>query len=83
MDAGTAPDAIFQTAARARAASAQRDTTVVPDTFQADREVVVEGTLDESGVFRADTLLTKCASKYESDGGQAPHADPRDAESTE
>ncbi|MCP3902439.1 MAG: cytochrome c maturation protein CcmE [Planctomycetes bacterium] len=45
---------------------------VVPDMFEAEREVVIEGTLDEAGVFQADTLLTKCASKYESDG-EAPH----------
>ncbi|MHC4802251.1 MAG: cytochrome c maturation protein CcmE, partial [Planctomycetota bacterium] len=31
---------------------------VIPDMFQADREVVVEGRLDETGVFKADTLLT-------------------------
>jgi cytochrome c-type biogenesis protein CcmE len=49
---------------------------VIPDMFQADREVVVEGRLDETGLFRADTLLTKCASKYEAGAGQAPHADP-------
>ena len=36
---------------------------------------VVEGTRDAKGVFCADTLMTKCASKYES-GGEAPHADP-------
>jgi cytochrome c-type biogenesis protein CcmE len=51
---------------------------VVPDQFQAGREVVVEGTVDESGVMHADTLLTKCASKYEE--GEAPHADPREKE---
>jgi cytochrome c-type biogenesis protein CcmE len=39
---------------------------IVPDMFQAGAEVVVEGKLDENGVFQADTLLTKCASKYES-----------------
>lgn len=55
---------------------------VVPDLFQADRDVVVEGRLDEAGVFQADTLLTKCASKYESDEGQAPHADPCGPETT-
>jgi cytochrome c-type biogenesis protein CcmE len=49
---------------------------VIPDMFQADREVVVEGRLDETGVFRADTLLTKCASKYEAGDGEAPHTDP-------
>jgi cytochrome c-type biogenesis protein CcmE len=53
---------------------------VIPDMFQADREVVVEGQLDETGVFKADTLLTKCASKYEAGNGDAPHTDPRAAE---
>src|SRR5690606_10510622 len=37
----------------------------VPDLFQPGREVVVEGACDDSGVFQADVLLTKCASKYE------------------
>lgn len=37
----------------------------VPDLFQRGREVVVEGARDDSGVFKADVLLTKCASKYE------------------
>lgn len=55
-------------------------TGVIPDNFAADRDVVVEGRLDESGVFRADVLMTKCASKYESGGGEAPHSDPRDSE---
>jgi cytochrome c-type biogenesis protein CcmE len=49
---------------------------VVPDMLQADRDVVVEGRLDEAGVFQADILLTKCASKYETADGQAPHAAP-------
>lgn len=44
---------------------------IVPDMFQAGAEVVVEGQLDETGVFQADTLLTKCASKYESDDASA------------
>ena len=42
----------------------------IPDMFQAGREVVVEGKLDQAGVFQADVLMTKCASKYES---QSPH----------
>jgi cytochrome c-type biogenesis protein CcmE len=50
-------------------------TGVIPDMFKAGNEVVVEGQLDESGVFQADTLLTKCASKYESDDGESPHGD--------
>lgn len=53
---------------------------VVPDLFKAGREVVVEGVMTDDGAFHADTLLTKCASKYESADGQAPHADPRSAE---
>ncbi len=54
-------------------------TGVVPDMFQADREVVVEGKLDDQGVFQADVLLTKCSSKYTSDG-QSIHDDPRIAD---
>ena len=36
----------------------------VPDTFKAGIEVVVEGQLNSTGIFRANTLLTKCPSKY-------------------
>lgn len=39
---------------------------VVPDTFKPGGEVMVEGRLDDAGVFQADTLMTKCASKYQS-----------------
>jgi cytochrome c-type biogenesis protein CcmE len=38
---------------------------VVPDMFKAGAEVVVEGKRNEAGVFVADVLMTKCASKYE------------------
>lgn len=37
----------------------------VPDAFKAGNEVVVEGILNSAGVFEANTILTKCASKYE------------------
>lgn len=37
----------------------------VPDNFTDDREVVVEGRLSAAGVFKADTLMTKCESKYQ------------------
>jgi cytochrome c-type biogenesis protein CcmE len=47
----------------------------IPERFEADGEVVVEGALDSGGVFRADRLLTKCASKYEVRSG--PGAEPR------
>ena len=36
----------------------------VPDNFEPDREVVVEGRLEPSGVFKAETLMTRCESKY-------------------
>lgn len=38
---------------------------IVPDTFGTGREVVIEGYLDSGGVFQANTILTKCPSKYE------------------
>jgi cytochrome c-type biogenesis protein CcmE len=43
----------------------------IPDQFAAGRDVVVEGQLNSSGVFQADLLMTKCASKYEPG---SPHA---------
>jgi cytochrome c-type biogenesis protein CcmE len=39
---------------------------VIPEMFEGGRDVVVEGKLDlVTHVFRADVLMTKCASKYE------------------
>lgn len=49
---------------------------IIPDLFKAEADVVIEGSLDESGVFQADTLMTKCASKYETTDGEAPHSSP-------
>jgi cytochrome c-type biogenesis protein CcmE len=49
---------------------------VIPDMFRAGHEVVVEGRLNESGTFIADTLMTKCGSRYESDGEQPPEGHP-------
>jgi cytochrome c-type biogenesis protein CcmE len=43
---------------------------VIPDMFKVGGDVVVEGKLDATGTFRADVLMTKCASKYEP---QSPH----------
>jgi cytochrome c-type biogenesis protein CcmE len=38
----------------------------IPEMFEGGRDVVVEGQLDPAtNVFRADVLMTKCASKYE------------------
>ena len=42
---------------------------VIPDLFQAGRDVVIEGRLDAAGEFQADVLMTKCASKYEMKAG--------------
>jgi cytochrome c-type biogenesis protein CcmE len=36
----------------------------VPDNLDEDREVVVSGSIDLTGVFKADTLMTRCESKY-------------------
>ena len=37
----------------------------VPDTFAPDSDVVVEGRYSSEGIFKASSILTKCASKYE------------------
>ena len=37
---------------------------VVPDTFKVGSEVVVEGNLDSSGVFQANSIMAKCPSRY-------------------
>lgn len=38
----------------------------VPDTFKPGAEVIVEGSLqDGHSLFKAETLMTKCPSKYE------------------
>ena len=41
----------------------------VPESCAAARQVVVEGSIDQRGVFVADVLLTKCASKYDAGPG--------------
>ena len=48
---------------------------VLPDMFKAGADVVAEGRRDEAGVFRATSILTKCASKYK----PADYADDRAA----
>ena len=42
-------------------------TGVIPQQFKAGSQVVLEGKLDENGVFQANVLLTKCASKYQAE----------------
>ena len=41
---------------------------MVPDTFRDGAEVVLEGDLSADGIFRAETLLAKCPSRYEGKG---------------
>lgn len=36
----------------------------VPDTFGVDKQVVVEGEYNSGGIFEADSIITKCGSKY-------------------
>lgn len=37
---------------------------IIPDNFEGGREVVVYGKYDQDGIFSADSILTKCPSKY-------------------
>lgn len=48
---------------------------ILPDNLAENIDVVVEGRLEESGRLRGDKVLTRCASKYESqrrEGGMHP-----------
>ena len=36
-----------------------------PDNFGPETDVVVEGTIDAAGILQADSIVTKCPSKYE------------------
>jgi cytochrome c-type biogenesis protein CcmE len=44
---------------------------MIPDMFQAGRDVIIEGQLNGAGQFQADVMMTKCASKYEAKSGGA------------
>lgn len=48
---------------------------IVPDPFREGREVIVTGSLDESGVLVAekDSLITKCPSKFQEEHGDDPN----------
>jgi cytochrome c-type biogenesis protein CcmE len=47
-------------------------TGLLPDNLEEDMEVVVEGRLEADGRLRGDKLLTRCASKYESEPAESP-----------
>jgi len=38
---------------------------IVPDAFKTGNTLMVEGRLDAAGVFQAQSIITKCPSKYE------------------
>ena len=42
---------------------------VKPDLMKGEAQAIMDGHIDENGVFRADTLLMKCPTRYE---GQLP-----------
>ncbi|MDP3939673.1 MAG: cytochrome c maturation protein CcmE [Deltaproteobacteria bacterium] len=44
------------------------NSSIAPDTFKDESEVLVEGKVGPDGVFMADTLFAKCPSKYEAGG---------------
>lgn len=46
----------------------------IPELFGIGKSVVVEGRGDATGVFQADLLMTKCASKYEPG---SPHSEKK------
>ena len=43
----------------------------LPELFKAGCDVVVSGRLDDMGVFQAEQILTKCASKYVPERGDS------------
>jgi cytochrome c-type biogenesis protein CcmE len=44
---------------------------VIPDMFEDERAVVIEGIYASTGTFSADTLMTSCPSKYEEEQKQS------------
>ncbi|MBI1335943.1 MAG: cytochrome c maturation protein CcmE [Phycisphaera sp.] len=50
---------------------------VVPDLFTSDADVVLEGKLGNDGRFKADVLMTKCASKYQAEEHAKRLEDPQ------
>lgn len=47
----------------------------LPDNLAEDMDVVVEGRLDKTGVLQGENVLTRCASKYESEAETASSAE--------
>jgi cytochrome c-type biogenesis protein CcmE len=53
-----------------------------PDTFKDDAMALAEGTYGRDGVFHANTLQAKCASKYAPQPGASPSKQPSPATKT-
>lgn len=64
-DNGLGANFLLQDAESASTSIAISYQGVVPDTFGAGAEVIVEGRRDANGTFMAKSLMTKCPSKYE------------------
>ena len=47
-------------------------TEPLPDTFRAGAQALADGKMGSDGVFRANKIQAKCASKYEAKPGQTP-----------
>lgn len=47
-----------------------------PDTFKDDAQALAIGTIGHDGVFHADQLQAKCASKYAPKPGESPNQNP-------
>jgi cytochrome c-type biogenesis protein CcmE len=56
-----------------------KGTEAPPDTFKDDSQALVEGTMGRDGVFRANHLQAKCASKYAPKKDGTPAAAPAQA----
>ena len=48
-----------------------KGTEAPPDTFKDNSQALAEGTYGRDGVFHAEKLQAKCASKYDKEGGTA------------
>ena len=53
-----------------------KGTEAPPDTFKDGSQAMVEGRIADDGVFRAQQLQAKCASKYAPKNPAAPAAAP-------
>lgn len=55
-------------------------TEATPDTFKDDAQALAEGRFDRDGIFHANKLQAKCASKYAPQGSSAAQPDTEKAQ---